>query len=196
MACVWGGLWSYAETGGLPLIPPWLIVIWACFPTALWLIVRSLLGEMPQARPGTLPLALAGIALQIALFLTLSENRLLVICAALLLAGAAFGARPEKSTVILLAAGAVLGPVCEALPVAAGAWAYARPDLMGMPAWLPLAYALFALLVAQAGLSLLRPPLATTCLSGTFACTPLTLMPVYPSHPPIASSSKNLFKKH
>ena len=158
MACVWGGLWSYAETGGLPLIPPWLLVIWACFPTALWLIARSLLGEIPQAQPGTLPLALAGIALQIALFLALSENTLLVICAALLLAGAAFRARPEKSTVILLAAGAVLGPACEALPVAAGAWTYARPDLLGMPVWLPLAYALFALLVAQASLALLRPP--------------------------------------
>ena len=72
--------------------------------------------------------------------------------------GAAFRSRPEKSTVILLAAGAVLGPACEALPVAAGAWTYARPDLLGMPVWLPLAYALFALLVAQAGLSLLRPP--------------------------------------
>jgi len=131
MACVWGGLWSYSETGSLPLIPPWLLVIWACFPTALWLIVRSLLGETAQARPGTLPLALAGIALQIVLFLALSENRLLVICAALLLAGAAFRARPEKSTVILLAAGAILGPACEALPVAAGAWSYARPDLSG-----------------------------------------------------------------
>ena len=120
--------------------------------------MRSLLGKTAQARPGTLPLALAGIALQIALFLALSENTLLVICAALLLAGAAFRARPEKSTVILLAAGAILGPACEAMPVAAGAWAYARPDLLGMPVWLPLAYALFALLVAQASLSLLHPP--------------------------------------
>jgi hypothetical protein len=153
MACVSGGLWSYAETGGLPLIPPWLFVIWACFPTALWLIVRSLLGEMPSSRPGTLPLALAGIAIEIVLFLALSENTLLVIIAALLLAAAAVYARPEKSTVILMAAGSILGPVCEAMPVAAGAWLYARPDLFGMPAWLPLAYALFAMLVAWGALS-------------------------------------------
>jgi hypothetical protein len=153
VACVSGGLWSYAETGGLPLIPPWLFVIWACFPTALWLIVRSLLGEMPSSRPGTLPLALAGIAIEIVLFLALSENTLLVIIAALLLAAAAVYARPEKSTVILMAAGSILGPVCEAMPVAAGAWLYARPDLFGMPAWLPLAYALFAMLVAWGALS-------------------------------------------
>jgi uncharacterized membrane protein YoaT (DUF817 family) len=153
MACVSGGLWSYAETGGIPLIPPWLFVIWACFPTALWLIVRSLLGEVPSSRPRTLPLALAGIAIEIVLFLALSENTLQVIVAALLLAASAFRARPEKSTVILLAAGSILGPVCEAMPVAAGAWVYARQDLFGMPAWLPLAYALFAVLVAWGALS-------------------------------------------
>jgi hypothetical protein len=66
VACVSGGLWSYAETGGIPLIPPWLFVIWACFPTALWLIVRSLLGEMPSSRPGTLSLAYALFAVLVA----------------------------------------------------------------------------------------------------------------------------------
>ena len=158
VACVSGGLWSYAETGGLPFIPPWLFIIWACFPTALWLIVRSLLGEIPEPRPRTLPLALAGIAIEIMLFVALSENTIRVIAAALLLAAAALRIRPEKSTVILMAAGSLLGPVCEAMPVAAGAWVYARPDLFGMPVWLPLAYALFAVLVAYTSWSLLRPP--------------------------------------
>ena len=66
VACVSGGLWSYAEAGGIPLIPPWIFVIWACFPTALWLIVRSLLGEMPSSRPGTLSLAYALFAVLVA----------------------------------------------------------------------------------------------------------------------------------
>jgi len=44
------------------------------------------------------------------------------------------------------------------MPVAVGAWVYAQPDLFGMPVWLPLAYALFAVLVAYTSLSLLRPP--------------------------------------
>ena len=61
ICCVIGGLWNYTNTGGLMLIPPWLFVIWACFPTASWLIVRSLLGSIPLYRPGTLPLAIAGI---------------------------------------------------------------------------------------------------------------------------------------
>lgn len=156
MACVFGGLWSYANTGGLPLIPPWLFVIWACFPTALWLIVRSFLGAIPQPRPGALLLALAGIAVQIVLFVALSEDTLQVVAAALILAVAAVLVWPGKSTVILMAAGSLLGPACEAMPVAAGAWSYARQDILGMPVWLPLAYALFSVLVAYAGLSLSR----------------------------------------
>lgn len=156
-ACVAGGLWSYAETGGLPLIPPWLPVIWACFPAALWLIAKSLLGEVPSPKRGALPFCLAGIALEIVLFLTLSHSLPLIFAAALLLGAAAVLALPrvERSTVlVLMAAGAVLGPVCEALPVAAGAWSYAQPDVLGMPLWLPLAYALFAVLVAYGARSL------------------------------------------
>ena len=156
-ACVAGGLWSYAETGGLPLIPPWLPVIWACFPAALWLIAKSLLGEVPSPKRGALLFCLAGITLEIVLFLTLSHSLPLIFAAALLLGVAAVLAVPrvERSTVlVLMAAGAVLGPVCEALPVATGAWSYAQPDVLGMPLWLPLAYALFAVLVAYGARSL------------------------------------------
>jgi len=154
-ACVLGGLWSYAERGGLPLIPIWLLAIWACFPTALWLIVRSFQGSIPAARPGTLSLAAAGIALEVIIFVSLQKNLVLLIAFCLLLAAGALAAWPKKSTATLMAAGGILGPACEALPVAAGAWNYSRADLWGMPLWLPLAYALFAVLVAEAGLALL-----------------------------------------
>ena len=156
-ACVAGGLWSYAETGGLPLIPPWLPVIWACFPAALWLIAKSLLGEIAYPVRGALPFCLAGIALEIVLFLTLSHILPLIFAAALLMGAAVVLAVPrvERGTVlVLMAAGAVLGPVCEALPVAEGAWSYAQPDVLGMPLWLPLAYSLFAVLVAYGANSL------------------------------------------
>ena len=151
-ACVAGGLWSYAETGGLPLIPPWLFVIWACFPTALWLIVRAAIGRIPKARTGTMPRAIFGIALEIVIFVSFPDEMLQLFALALILAAGAFAARPERATLVLMAAGSILGPVCEALPVAAGAWHYARTDIWGMPVWLPLAYALFSVLVAQASL--------------------------------------------
>lgn len=157
MACVYGGLWAYAETGGLPLIPSWLIIIWSCFPTALWLIVRSLLGSIPASKPGTLSLALPGIVIEVGLFVTMSRSTLLIIIAGSILAAAILIIRRERSTIILMAAGAVLGPVCEALPVAAGAWSYAMPQFLGMPVWLPLAYALFAALTGFASWSLAAP---------------------------------------
>lgn len=152
-ACVSGRLWSYAETGGLPLIPPWLPVIWACFPAALWLIARSLLGRVASPGRSAIFFCLAGIGLETALFLSFSQSLPLIIAAALLLAAAAVLAVPraERATaLVLMAAGGVLGPICEALPVAAGAWSYARPYVLGLPLWLPLAYALFAVLVTYA----------------------------------------------
>jgi hypothetical protein len=153
--CVAGGLWTYADTGGLPFIPPWLIIIWACFPTALWLIVRSILGEIPPVppvRPGTLTLALAGITVEIMIFVSLGDRTPLAVAAALPLAGAILLAWPEKSTLILMAVGSLLGPIAESLPIAAGAWSYANPEIFGMPAWLPLAYAMFAALLGYAAL--------------------------------------------
>ncbi len=155
-ACVAGGLWGYTERAGWQLIPPWLLVIWACFPTALWLIVRSLQGEVPQPEKRAFLFCLVAIALQIALYLALSQNLPLILAASFLYLGAILLVAPKESRIaalILMAAGALLGPICEALPVAAGAWAYARPDIFGMPLWLPLAYALFAVLVAASSLS-------------------------------------------
>lgn len=155
--CVAGGLWRYAETGGLPLIPPWLPVIWACFPAALWLIAKSLLGEVSTPKRSALPFCLAGIGLEIVLFLTLSHSLPLIFAAALLMGATVVLAVPKVergAALVLMAAGAVLGPVCEALPVAEGAWSYAQPDVLGLPLWLPLAYALFAMLVTYGARSL------------------------------------------
>ncbi len=152
--CIVGGLWTYADTGGLPLIPPWLIVIWACFPTALWLIVRSILGTIPAVRPGTLALALTGIAVEILIFVSLGERTPMAVAAALPLAAAVLMTWPKKSTLILMATGSLLGPGAESLPIAAGVWSYANPEVFGMPAWLPLAYAMFAALVGYAAYDL------------------------------------------
>lgn len=152
VACVSGGLWSYSETGGLPLIPPWLFLIWACFPTALLLIVRAFTGGIPHPRPRALPLALGGIALQIMIFIEYSNDLLPLFLLTGLLACGIYAFRPERATLLLMASGCVLGPVCEALPVSDGAWFYARADISGMPVWLPVAYALFAALVTEAGL--------------------------------------------
>ncbi len=148
--CVAGGLWTYADTGGIPFVPPWIIVLWACFPTALWLIVRSTLGEVPPGQSGAVHLALAGIIIEIVIFIFLGDRTPLAIAVALPLAGAIILARPNRSTLILMAAGGLLGPIVESPPIAAGAWFYAHPEILGMPAWLPLAYAMFAAMIGYA----------------------------------------------
>jgi len=70
------------------------------------------------------------------------------------LAAALILAFQEKATVVMMGAGALLGPLCESLPICAGAWWYAAPaDIFGMPAYMILAYAIFAGLLGHASLA-------------------------------------------
>ncbi|MBN1322558.1 MAG: hypothetical protein JW986_00965 [Methanotrichaceae archaeon] len=160
IACVGGGLWKYSETGGLFLIPPWLFSIWACFLPAMILILRGTLGRVPGGRAGDLPLALAGLAGEVVLFIALGRNATLALAASLCILAVALARGPGMETIVLMAAGGVLGPACEALPVARGAWSYIVQDFMGMPAWLPFAYAFFAFLLTKAGLAVSTSALA------------------------------------
>lgn len=153
IACVAGGLWTYAETGGLPYVPPWNFPAWASFPPAIWLLVGAVLGsEAPRApSPRTLVIALVGVGAEIALFVFLGENPPAALAAGLVLAAVVFLAFRERSTLAMMGAGALLGPLVEALPISAGAWWYSAPaDLFGMPAYMILAYAIFGALLGRA----------------------------------------------
>ncbi|MGC9514060.1 hypothetical protein [Methanocrinis sp.] len=153
MACVAGGLWTYANTGGLPYVPPWNFPIWACFPPAVWLLTRALLGTdvTITSSPRALPLALAGIGAEIAIFVSLGMNPPLALAGGAALAAAVIFAFRERATLAMMGTGALLGPICESLPIAAGAWWYAAPvDLFGMPAYMILAYSIFGGLVGHA----------------------------------------------
>jgi hypothetical protein len=153
MACVKGGLWTYANTGGLPYVPPWNFPIWACFPPAIWLLARALLGtEIPTTfSPRSLILALAGVGAQIAIFVSLGMNTAQALIGGAVLAAALIFAFREKATLVMMGAGALLGPLCESLPICAGAWRYTAPaDIFGMPAYMILAYAIFAGLLGHA----------------------------------------------
>ena len=156
MACVKGGLWTYANTGGIPCVPPWNFPAWACFPLALWLLARALPNEdVPRIRsPRGLILALAGICAEIAIFVALGMNPPQALAGGAVLAVAAIFAFREKATVVMMGAGALLGPFCESLPISAGAWWYAAPaEIFGMPAYMILAYAIFGGLLGQASRS-------------------------------------------
>ncbi|HII06878.1 MAG TPA: hypothetical protein HA349_06075, partial [Methanotrichaceae archaeon] len=153
MAYVNWGLWTYANTGGLPYVPPWNFTGWACFPPALWLMARALLKmDVPTTfSPRVLILALAGLAAEIAIFVTLGQNSVHALAGGAVLAAALILVFWERATMVMMGAGALLGPLCESLPISAGAWWYAAPaDIFGMPAYMILAYAIFGGLVGHA----------------------------------------------
>lgn len=152
-ACVAGGLWTYAETGGIPYVPPWNFPAWASFPPAIWLLSRAVLGPEIMRAPyhRTLVIALAGVGVEIAVFVSLGEDPPAALAAGSLLAAVVVLAFRERSTLAMMGAGALLGPLVESLPISAGAWSYSAPaDLFGMPAYMILAYAIFGALLGRA----------------------------------------------
>jgi len=150
--CVAGGLWSYPDTGGLPYVPLWIVPLWAAFPGALWIVVRSLLGVEPDetVRPRALLWALIALGLEIGIFVALGPQPVLAFAVAVPFTAALLLWVRRREALLLFATGVLIGPVCEALPNAAGAFAYALPQIFGMPSWLPLAYGIFGLLVGLA----------------------------------------------
>lgn len=151
--CVMGGLWSYSNTGGLPLIPPWLFLAWANFSLAIWMMFRiflnaPFLASNPSRR--LLMMLLCGIGIEIVVFVSLGESTLLALIAALAMIAILLATTKGWPIVIMMSTGLFLGPICESLPIAAGAWHYAQPQFMGMPIWMPLAYAVFGALVGRA----------------------------------------------
>lgn len=157
VACSAGGLWNYSDTGGLPFVPPWLFPLWACFPAALWLVVRASVAEnvfYPARWRRDLAVSLSGIAIHISIFLAFGSRTLMALAIGAVMVLAVKQILPGRATPVVMLAGGIIGPLCEAGPLAAGAWSYSNPDYFGMPGWLPLAYAIFALLVARAAAAL------------------------------------------
>ena len=155
MACVYGGLWTYAHTGGLPLVPPWNFPGWASFPLAVFLLARALPGmKFPRGSPRVLLLALAGIGLEIAVFVTLGGEPPLALAGGALLAALVIFAFPGRATLAMMGAGALLGPLIESIPISTGAWWYSAPaEVLGMPAYMILAYAVFGGLLGNASMA-------------------------------------------
>ncbi|MDD3709432.1 MAG: hypothetical protein WCY97_01715 [Methanothrix sp.] len=153
MACVEGGVWTYANTGGLPYVPPWNFPAWACFPLAIWLLARALLrANVPTScSPKNLFLALVGVGVEIAIFVSFSMNPPAALGGGAILAAALILVFRERTTLVMMGAGALLGPLVESLPISAGAWWYAAPaEIFGMPSYMILAYAIFGGLVGHA----------------------------------------------
>ena len=70
---------------------------------------------------------------------------LVVLLVATALATFAFWRR--RHVVYLYVVGGIIGPCGEMIAVKAGAWAYADPAFLGIPAWLPFAWGLATVLI-------------------------------------------------
>jgi hypothetical protein len=137
MACVKGGLWTYANTGGLPYVPPWNFPIWACFPPAIWLLARALLRtKVPTTySPRALVLALAGVGAEITIFVSLGMNAPQALAGGAVLATALILTFREKATLVMMGSGALLGPLCESLPISTRGRGGTRPPPTSSEAW-------------------------------------------------------------
>ncbi len=151
--CIISGLWSYATPGILPYVPLWLFPGWACFPLALTLLTEAFLGhsfEFP-AHGWLIPLALLGLAIEITIFAVLGNHWLYPILAILPFLPLLWFSIRLWETPILLLLGALIGPVAECVPIAAGAWTYAIREILGIPYYMLPAYGLFAVLTINLG---------------------------------------------
>jgi hypothetical protein len=148
--CVAGGLWSYTETGVLPLVPVWIFPLWSSFPAVMWIIVRGTLGRTlrPGFDPVTLVVLLLGLGLEIALFVRFGHSTPMALTIVLPLAIGLLIAIRRLEMLVIGFAGGIVGPLCESLPIASGAWTYPLTEFLGMPIWLPVGYVIFAVLAA------------------------------------------------
>jgi len=148
--CVAAGLWTYFETGGFPYIPVWLFAGWACFPTALILLTKSVLNRSisAQSMKGITVFSVFGITLQVVLFVLFGHSSMggLIVAGSMIIAVILL--LRKKETYILLLLGAFIGPLVEAIPIVAGAWSYPIVEILSMPYYMPLAYGIFAVFVS------------------------------------------------
>ncbi len=149
IACVFGGLWTYSDTGELPAIPLWILPGWTCFPLSL-VVIAETVTKRPFRTPRSIltPYWLIGaILLQTVLFVSLGNQTITALVAAAVLTFGVALFMLRKETLVLLIVGGILGPLVESLPILAGAWSYRTSEILGMPVYMPWAYGLFAVFV-------------------------------------------------
>ncbi|MBI5496838.1 MAG: hypothetical protein HY904_17625 [Deltaproteobacteria bacterium] len=149
------GLWTYPypSLGRLPL---WVFALWPAFPVCLVRLTFALVppdGKHRRHLALEVGAGLAVLALEIPLLCTFgtAQPAWTLAGTVVLLAPIAFLMRGVHAALMLLISG-IVGPLCESLPVAMGAWGYPNPDILGLPMWLPTGYALFGFAMVRLAL--------------------------------------------
>jgi hypothetical protein len=87
---------------------------------------------------------------------TLYRQPLVLAGALALLAAVTLLVSRRRGDLAVLVGGVLLGPVAEIVAVRHGAWAYATPDFLGVPLWLPVAWGLATLVIKRISEGLLE----------------------------------------
>ncbi len=149
-------LWRYShpQIGGLPL---WALPMWWLFPVCTRRLALAFGGE-PRESLLLRPLLAMGLEI---LWLCRWGNGSpgLALLGIIVLGALCYGRSWSRADSVAVVCCGCLGPFAEVIPIHAGAFQYARGDLLGMPVWLAPGYALFGigLLRLAAALRFLKP---------------------------------------
>ncbi len=145
--CVKGGVWQYTSPDyfGIPL---WLTLYWG---TSIIILSRlslifsgdsiDFMSEKIPDKPYSVAAAIVYVALILVLTQFFRELYIIIPLLVLIVAAGAFWFRGFNR--FLIWSLGIMGPMLEVIGVHYGIWHYAKPDFLGIPFWLPLAYSTF-----------------------------------------------------
>lgn len=166
IVCVYYGVWTYSNPVVLG-IPLWLPILWGF----AWLFARRIRDTIlnlehleihyihHQDLPPRLLIFFYDIILfGLAVFFTaiLWKNNILVFIILLILLWMSAHHFHKKEDVLFIVLAGIIGPATEIVCISTGAWFYSNPTILGIPFWLPVAYALLGLVVKRTATSVVN----------------------------------------
>lgn len=147
LACDAAGVWQHADRSILNVAPAYILLCYPILGLATPRLVEALAGgQRPraEAEPPTARLALTLLVVFVALSMRFSrEHAMQSLLSALCLALTMWRFH-SRHDLIGASAGAGLALIWEVPATLAGAWSFPTPTVFGLiPAWLPVAYAVF-----------------------------------------------------
>lgn len=151
IVCVQGGVWQYTSPDyfGIPL---WLTLYWGTSIIILSRLSLFFSGKSVDFMSENIPekaYGAAGIVVYIALILILTQfftelYLILPLLSLVIIAGALYFRGFNRFLIWSLG---IMGPTLEIIGVHFGIWHYTKPDFLGIPYWLPLAYSTFGVFI-------------------------------------------------
>lgn len=160
--CIFFGVWIYNNPLFLG-IPLWLPLLWG-FVFLMARRIRDVVFKMEHIKihyqshhrvKGFKKFLLFDFLIYLLLIIVIiniwQNNLLLFIALSLIMILLLINFHYKEDIFFILIVG-ILGPIAEIICIHYGAWAYGNPSFLGIPAWLPVGYGLFAVIVRRASI--------------------------------------------